>query len=225
PGLHGRRPRRPGQFNLQLLEKQKLKAMYGVGERQLRRYLAEAKRRPGRVGENLLVLLERRLDNLVLRLGFALTIRHARQLVSHGHLLVDARRVDVPWHLVRPGQTIEIRDKELPLVGEAVLPHPRDPPLPRARGAAGEAPSPARPRRDTPHRAHRRAPRLLGRHPSQISGGQRQRVALVPALVSGPVVLVADEPTSMLDASVRGGILNVLLGLRRAWPSCSSRTT
>lgn len=107
PGQHGRARRRLSEFNLRLLEKQKLRAIYGVGERQFRRYFHEAIRRKAVTGEELLRLLETRLDSIVLRLGFAQTMRQARQLVSHGHVLVDGKRVDVPSATVRAGQAIE----------------------------------------------------------------------------------------------------------------------
>jgi small subunit ribosomal protein S4 len=90
-----------------MLEKQKLRSMYGVGERQFRRYFHEATRRQGVTGEELLRLLETRLDALVLRLGFAQTLPQARQLVSHGHILLDGKRINVPSASVRPGQSIE----------------------------------------------------------------------------------------------------------------------
>ncbi len=95
------------EYHLRLLEKQKLRATYGVGERQFRRYFAEANRKKGVTGAELLGLLETRLDTLVLRLGFAQTVRQARQLVSHGHILVNGRRLDVPSAIVRPGSVIE----------------------------------------------------------------------------------------------------------------------
>ena len=107
PGQHGRARRRLTEYHMRLLEKQKLRAMYGVGERQFRRYFHEATRRKGVTGQELLRLLETRLDSLVLRLGFAQTLPQARQLVSHGHILVDGRRVDVPSATVRAGQSIE----------------------------------------------------------------------------------------------------------------------
>lgn len=107
PGQHGRARRRLTEYHIRLLEKQKLRAMYGVGERQFRRYFAQATKRTGVTGEELLRLLETRLDAIVLRLGFAQTIRQARQLVSHGHMLVDGKRIDVPSAIVRPGQTVE----------------------------------------------------------------------------------------------------------------------
>jgi small subunit ribosomal protein S4 len=106
PGQHGRARRRLTEFHLRLLEKQKLRSIYGVGERQFRRYFRDATRHEAVTGEELLRLLETRLDSLVLRLGFAQTMRQARQLVSHGHMLVDGKRVDIPSITVRPGQTI-----------------------------------------------------------------------------------------------------------------------
>lgn len=107
PGQHGRGRRRLTEYHLRMLEKQKLRSMYGVGERQFRRYFREATRRQGVTGEELLRQLETRLDSVVLRLGFALTLPQARQLVSHGHILLDGRRVDVPSAAVRPGQSVE----------------------------------------------------------------------------------------------------------------------
>src|SRR2546421_7088678 len=107
PGQHGQGRRRLSEYHLRLLEKQKLRAMYGVTETQFRRYFAEANRHTGVTGEELLRLLETRLDAIVLRLGFAQTMRQARQLVSHGHILLDGKRVDVPSATVRPGQTVE----------------------------------------------------------------------------------------------------------------------
>jgi len=106
PGQHGQGRRRPTEYHMRLLEKQKLRAIYGVQEKQFRRYFAGASRRKGVTGEELLRLLETRLDSLVLRLGFAQTMRQARQLVSHGHILVDGKRLNVPSAAVRPGQTI-----------------------------------------------------------------------------------------------------------------------
>jgi small subunit ribosomal protein S4 len=96
---------------MRLLEKQKLRAIYGVGERQFRGYFERAERRVGVTGEELFRQLETRADSIVLRLGFALTMRQARQLVSHGHVEIDGKRIDVPSIQVRPGQTIGIREK------------------------------------------------------------------------------------------------------------------
>ena len=111
PGLHGRGRKRLTEYQMRLVEKQKLRAIYGVGERQFRSYFARAERKVGVTGEELLRQLETRADAVVLRLGFALTQRQARQLVSHGHVEIDGRRVNVPSIQVRPGQTIGIREK------------------------------------------------------------------------------------------------------------------
>lgn len=98
--------RKPSVHRLRLEEKQKLRFNYGVSERQMRRYMEAARRQPGTVGENLLALLERRLDSVVFRLGLAPTIRAARQLVVHGHVVVNARRLDRPGYLVRAGDVV-----------------------------------------------------------------------------------------------------------------------
>jgi small subunit ribosomal protein S4 len=109
PGVHGRRRRNPSNYRLRLLEKQRLRHQYDIRERQLRRILHEAVRRPGKTGENLIELLERRLDSVVLRSGFARTIYQARQMVTHGHIAVDGQRVTAPSYRVAPGQTVEVR--------------------------------------------------------------------------------------------------------------------
>lgn len=111
PGQHGRGRKRFSEYQVRLLEKQKLRAIYGVGERQMRVYYDRASRKTGVTGEELIRQLETRLDAVVLRMGFALTQRQARQLVSHGHVRVDGRRLDVPSAQVRPGQTVEVSDK------------------------------------------------------------------------------------------------------------------
>ena len=116
PGQHGRGRKRFSEYQVRLLEKQKLRAIYGVGERQMRNYYQRASRHTAVTGEELISQLERRLDTVVLRMGFALTQRQARQLVSHGHVQVDGRRVDVPSFQVKPGQTIELSDKGRNLV-------------------------------------------------------------------------------------------------------------
>jgi small subunit ribosomal protein S4 len=128
-GQHGRGRKRFSEYQVRLLEKQKLRAIYGVGERQMRIYYDRASRKTGVTGEELIRQLETRLDTIILRLGFALTQRQARQLVSHGHVLLDGKRVDVPSAQVRPGQTIEISAKGRNFVGvrEAVELTP-DPP-------------------------------------------------------------------------------------------------
>jgi small subunit ribosomal protein S4 len=130
PGEHGRGRPRDSEYKVRLLEKQKLRAIYGVGERQFRRYFARASRRVGVTGEDLLRQLESRLDTVVLRLGWALTMRQARQLVSHGHVRLDGRRVDVPSAEVRPQQEIELTDRGRGLVGvrEALELQPDPPP-------------------------------------------------------------------------------------------------
>ncbi len=111
PGQHGQRRSKISEYGLQLREKQKAKYMYGVLEKQFRNLFKEANRMEGNTGENLLKLLEQRLDNVVYRMGFATTRRFARQLVNHGHVLVDGRRVNIPSYRVKPGQKIEIREK------------------------------------------------------------------------------------------------------------------
>jgi small subunit ribosomal protein S4 len=111
PGQHGRGRKRISEYQVRLLEKQKLRAIYGVGERQMRTYYDRASRRRGVTGEELIRQLETRLDTVMLRLGFALSQRQARQLVSHGHVSVDGRRVDVPSAQVKPEQTIQLSEK------------------------------------------------------------------------------------------------------------------
>jgi len=99
-----------------LREKQKAKRIYGVMEKQFRNYFEKAERQSGITGENLLILLERRLDNVVYRLGLAASRKEARQLISHGHFTVNGRKVNIPSFLVKPGQEIEVRarSKESP---------------------------------------------------------------------------------------------------------------
>ncbi len=111
PGQHGQRRSKVSEYGLQLREKQKAKFMYGVNEKQFRRLFFDANRAQGNTGENLIQLLERRLDNAVYRMGFATTRRFARQLVTHGHILVDGKKVDIPSYRVKPGEKIEIREK------------------------------------------------------------------------------------------------------------------
>lgn len=113
PGQHGKtqRPRKMLGYALQVQEKQRARFMYDVLERQFRNYYKRAARMPGVVGDNLLGLLERRLDNVVFRLGFAVSRRQARQIVNHGHVQVNQAKVDIPSYVVRPGDVIEIREK------------------------------------------------------------------------------------------------------------------
>ncbi|MCH9814787.1 MAG: 30S ribosomal protein S4 [Epsilonproteobacteria bacterium] len=111
PGQHGQRRTKISEYGLQLREKQKAKFMYGVSEKQFRRLFKDANNMEGNTGSNLITLIERRLDNVVYRMGFASTRNFARQLVTHGHLLVDGKKVDIPSYRVKPGQKIEIREK------------------------------------------------------------------------------------------------------------------
>jgi len=119
PGQHGKMPRRRvSEFGRQLLEKQKIKAIYGVSETQLRNTFAKAARMRGRTGDIVLQALETRLDNIVYRSGFAPTLPGARQLVTHGHVTVNGRRVNIPSFQVQPNQVIAIaeRARNLPIV-------------------------------------------------------------------------------------------------------------
>ncbi|MCD8240223.1 MAG: 30S ribosomal protein S4 [Oscillospiraceae bacterium] len=102
--------RKQSEYGMQLQEKQKVKFIYGVLERQFKNYFEMASRRPGQTGENLLSILESRLDNVVLRRGFAMTRAEARQLVSHGHFTVNGRRVNIPSFLVKPGMVITLKE-------------------------------------------------------------------------------------------------------------------
>jgi small subunit ribosomal protein S4 len=113
PGQHGPRAKRKkvGAYGSRLFEKQKLKAFYGVAERQMRRYVAEAMRQQGPTGTNLMRILEQRLDAVVYRLGFAPSIWSARQIVGHGHVLVNGKRVDIPSYHVRPNDTITVAER------------------------------------------------------------------------------------------------------------------
>ena len=111
PGQAGRARIKESEYLLQLQEKQKARFIYGVMEKQFRRYYAEANRRPGKTGENLVVLLESRLDNVVYRAGLAKTRRQARQLVSHGHFTVNGKAIDVPSFRVSQYDIINVREK------------------------------------------------------------------------------------------------------------------
>lgn len=113
PGQHGRARIKESEYLLQLQEKQKARFTYGVMEKQFLRYYQEAARRSGKTGDNLLQLLECRLDNVVYRAGFARTRRHARQLVVHGHFLVNGKKVDIPSYQVSAHDIIDVREKSL----------------------------------------------------------------------------------------------------------------
>ncbi len=114
PGAHGQdRKRRPSTYSVQLREKQKVRFMYGLNERQFVKTYKEAGKMQGIHGENLLKLLESRLDNLVYRMGFASTRRAARQLVNHGHITVNGKKVDVPSYRCRPGDVITLKEQSI----------------------------------------------------------------------------------------------------------------
>lgn len=110
PGQHGqRRTRRPSEFGMQLREKQKVRLYYGVMESQFRKHFEEAERKGGVTGDNLIQILESRLDNVVFRMGFADSRRQARQLVRHGHFTVNGRKTNIPSFLVRPSDVVSVR--------------------------------------------------------------------------------------------------------------------
>ncbi|MGI5822798.1 MAG: 30S ribosomal protein S4 [Dethiobacteria bacterium] len=111
PGQHGRRRQKVSEYGLQLREKQKARRIYGVLERQFKRYFKEADRRKGITGETLLQMLESRLDNMVYRIGLARSRADARQLIRHGHFLVNDRKVNIPSYLTKPGDVISVREK------------------------------------------------------------------------------------------------------------------
>lgn len=124
PGQHGPNSRgKQSEYGMQLTEKQKLRHMYGMNERQFRNLFVKASKiKEGKHGVNFMILLEQRLDNVVYRLGLATTRRQARQLVNHGHITVDGKRVDIPSFRVQPGQVISVREKskDVKVIKEAV---------------------------------------------------------------------------------------------------------
>ncbi|MGD8192287.1 30S ribosomal protein S4 [Brevibacillus ginsengisoli] len=122
PGQHGQSRRKMSEYGVQLQEKQKLRHMFGVNEKQFRRTFDLASKMSGVLGENFMKLLESRLDNVVYRMGFAPTRPAARQLVNHGHFLVNGKRVDIPSYRVQPGDVITLREKSrnLSLVKESL---------------------------------------------------------------------------------------------------------
>ena len=122
PGQHGQGRIKLSEYAVRLREKQKVRRVYGVLERQFRGYYQEANRRKGRTGEEMLGLLERRLDNVLHRLGFAASRSEARQLVRHGHVLIDGKRLDIPSYIVRVGQKIDLTEgaKKFKFVAAAV---------------------------------------------------------------------------------------------------------
>lgn len=111
PGQHGKdRKRKPSNYSIQLTEKQKARFMYGISEKQFKKLVNDSAKMKGVHGENLLILLESRLDNIVYRSGFATTRRAARQLVNHGHMTVNGKKVDIPSYRVKPGDVISIKE-------------------------------------------------------------------------------------------------------------------
>ena len=111
PGQHGKdRKRKPSNYAIQLNEKQKARFMYGISEKQFKKLVNDSDKMKGVHGENLLILLESRLDNIVYRIGFATTRRGARQLVNHGHITVNGKKVDIPSYRVKPGDVIAIKE-------------------------------------------------------------------------------------------------------------------
>ena len=111
PGQHGKdRKRKPSNYAIQLNEKQKVRFMYGISEKQFKKLVNDSAKMKGVHGENLLILLESRLDNIVYRIGFATTRRGARQLVNHGHITVNGKKVDIPSYRVKPGDVIAIKE-------------------------------------------------------------------------------------------------------------------
>ena len=122
PGQHGQKRGKLSEYGLQLQEKQKVRFYYGVNEKQFRNLFEKAAKIPGKQGDNFLFLLESRLDNLVYRMGFATTRRQARQLVCHGHIVLDGKKADIPSMLVKPGQKISLKasSKGLQIVKDAL---------------------------------------------------------------------------------------------------------
>jgi len=116
PGQHGQRRRKLSEYALQLQEKQRVRFTYGVNEKQFRKTFNEAKKMSGKQGSNFLFLLESRLDNLVYRAGFARTRQQARQLVNHGHILLNGKKATIPSIRVKPGQVISVKEKSKNLV-------------------------------------------------------------------------------------------------------------
>lgn len=111
PGQHGQGRKKTSDYGLQLREKQKAKRFYGVLETQFRNYFEKAARKPGITGENLLVMLETRLDNAVFRLGMGASRKEARQLITHGHFTVNGKKADIPSYAVKPGDVIKVKEK------------------------------------------------------------------------------------------------------------------
>ncbi len=112
PGMHQFRRGKPSEYSIRLREKQKVKRYYGIFERQFRKYFDMASRTHGNTGDALMTILERRLDNVITRLGFATSRAQARQIIGHGHITVNGRKVDITSYLVKPGDHIQVKDRE-----------------------------------------------------------------------------------------------------------------
>lgn len=111
PGQHGQRRKKLSEYGMQLQEKQKVRFIYGMTEKQFKKFFVQAGKLKGKHGENFLILLESRLDNIVYRMGLAATRRQARQLVTHGHILVDGKKIDIPSYILRPGQKVSVKER------------------------------------------------------------------------------------------------------------------
>jgi len=120
PGVHVETRGKFLEYGLRVREKQRLRRMYGLSEKQFKRFFEMAERKQGITGTNFLILLERRIDNMVFRLGFATSRKEARQLVSHSHILVNGRKVSTPSFLIKPGDEISVKHKDLPSVKNAL---------------------------------------------------------------------------------------------------------
>jgi len=120
PGVHVETRGKFLEYGLRLREKQRLRRTYGLSEKQFKRFFEMAERKQGITGTNFLILLERRIDNMVFRLGFATSRKEARQLVSHSHILVNGRKVSTPSFLIKPGDEISVKHKDLPSVKNAL---------------------------------------------------------------------------------------------------------
>jgi small subunit ribosomal protein S4 len=114
--MHAFRRGKASEYAVRLREKQKVKRFYGIFERQFRKYFEMASRRPGNTGDALMALLERRLDNVIHRLGFAGSRAQARQFITHGHVLVNGKKLDIPSYLVRPGDVVKMKERERSLL-------------------------------------------------------------------------------------------------------------
>jgi small subunit ribosomal protein S4 len=137
PGMHQFRRGKASEYSIRLREKQKVKRYYGVFERQFRKYYSLAARRPGNTGAALMSILERRLDNVVTRLGFALSRPQARQVITHGHITVNGRKLDIPSYLVKPGDVIKVKDREH---SKRLTAHEGTPPVPDWLDRTGSEP-------------------------------------------------------------------------------------